>query len=486
MNIFHNSTIIMEALSLDDVLLVPGKSLLLPDDQISTETFLTKKIKIKTPFISAAMDTVTGHQMAIELARNGGLGIIHRNSSVEEQCRSVEYVKRHQSSMVKNPYTLKPNDTLEKVIEIYNEFNFTTIPVTDNSSKLLGLITERHIEDYKNNLKVKLSTIMVPFSEIVVAYGDTDVGAAHEIMKKKGKSRLPIIKSKKDKTLIGLYFKKDYDNISKFPNMSIDEKGRLLVGAAIGVGSDGFLRAQALIKAGVDVLCVDTAQGHSVGVIDIVKRIKLDYPKIQIIAGNVVTAQGARDLIEAGADAIKVGVGPGAICTTREMTGNGMPQFTAVLLVSQVTRAEGVPLISDGGIKSPGDIPKIIAAGADSVMMGSVFSGTDEAPGEIVTRSNGKFKIYRGMGSPEAMSVGISKDRYGLSGSFKKIAEGVSGLVPYKGSVQKVIDEYQGALVQSMRVYQGSKTIKELQTNPVFVKQTQQGKIESGTRVIMP
>ena len=269
--------------------------------------------------------------------------------------------------------------------------------------------------------------------------------------------------------------------------MAIDSKGRLLVGAAIGVGDEGFVRAHALIKAGADILCIDTAQGDSIGVVEIIQSIREKFPNTPIIAGNVVTEEGAERLIKAGADAIKVGVGPGAICTTREMTGNGMPQFSAILEVARATKKAGVSLIADGCIKTPGDVVKAIAAGASAVMMGSVFAGTDEAPGIIVEQGTSRYKVYRGMGSVEAMNEagGIGNDRYGLlSGIIKKVPEGVSGLVPYKGPVQDTINKYLGALVQSMRVYQGASNIAELQSNPKFVYQTQLGKVESGTRII--
>jgi IMP dehydrogenase len=323
-------------------------------------------------------------------------------------------------------------------------------------------------------------------SDLTVGNENTDMVRAIQLMKEKGgKKRLPYVDSQTG-MLLGIYFKKDIQDKEKYPNMAIDSKGRLLVGAAIGVGDEGFVRAQALIKAGADILCIDTAQGDSIGVVEIIQSIKQKFPNTPIIAGNVVTEEGAQRLIDAGADAIKVGVGPGAICTTREMTGNGMPQFSAILEVARATKKAGVSLIADGGIKTPGDVAKAIAAGASAVMMGSVFSGTDEAPGIIVEQNSGRYKIYRGMGSVEAMheAGGIGNDRYGLqSGIIKKVPEGISGLVPYKGPVQDTINKYISALIQSMRVYQGASSIAELQSNPKFVYQTQLGKIESGTRI---
>lgn len=477
------------AFTFEDLLLIPKYSGLSPTAPISTKTLLCRGIELNTPFVSAAMDTVTEAKMSIVMARNGGIGIIHRNCTIGKQCKEVIHVKRHQGDMVTNPMSLFSKSTVGDAMGIYEEFNFGTIPIVNEKKELLGLITERHLVDYKNNKYKLLSDIMVPFSELTFVYKNTDLEKAHEIMKEKGKKRLPVIKSEEDRTLVGIYFKKDIQNKFMYPNMSVDKKGRLLVGAAIGVGEDGFDRAQALIEAGADVLCIDTAQGDSIGVIDILKKIKDFNPKIPIIAGNVVTYEGALRLVRAGADAIKVGVGPGAICTTREMTGNGMPQATAIVEVRKaLLNHMDIPLIADGGIKTTGDVVKAIALGAKCVMMGSVFSGTDEAPGEIIEKGSGRFKVYRGMGSSEAMKAtgGLGNDRYGAQiGTTKKVPEGVSGLVAYKGTVQDILDKYLGALVQSMRVYQGAKDIGELQTNPQFKIQTAFGKIESGVRDII-
>ncbi len=478
------NSVISLGLTFDDVLLIPRYSGLKPEDAVITETNLCRGIKLKIPFISAAMDTVTGSNMAIVMARNGGIGIIHRNSSVGEQCKQVIHVKRHQSNMVTNPMTLTVDARLKDAIEIYKEFGFATIPIVDTEKKLLGLITERHLDDF-NDPELFLTKIMVPFDQLVLAFKDTDLESASTILIKEGKKRLPIVVSKDDRTLVGIYFKKDIKNKENYPNMAIDKKGRLIVGAAIGVGSEGFDRAKALISAGVDVLCIDTAQGDSMGVVDILIKLKKEFPKTPIIAGNVVSKDAAMHLINNGADAIKVGVGPGAICTTREMTGNGMPQFSAILEVSKATRSRNIPLIADGGIKTPGDVAKALAAGANSVMMGSVFSGTDEAPGDILEQGSVKYKVYRGMGSKEAMQSGggIANDRYLNSKLVKKIPEGISGLVAYKGTVQDVLDTYLGALVQSMRVYQGANNLDSLRNNAEFVQQTQLGQIESRTRI---
>jgi len=477
---------IPQGLTFDDVLLVPKFSRLRPNDEIVTRVRLCADLWLNTPFISAAMDTVTEAKMAITMARHGGLGIVHRNCSVEKQCDEVVQVKRHQGDRVTNPIVLHTDATMTDALEIKAKFGFTTIPIVDAANKLLGLITQRHIDDYGKDTEVLLTSIMVPLADLTVGNENTDMVRAIQLMKEKGgKKRLPYVDSQTG-VLLGIYFKKDIQDKEKYPNMAIDSKGRLLVGAAIGVGDEGFVRAQALIKAGADILCIDTAQGDSIGVVEIIQSIKQKFPNTPIIAGNVVTEEGAQRLIDAGADAIKVGVGPGAICTTREMTGNGMPQFSAILEVARATKKAGVSLIADGGIKTPGDVAKAIAAGASAVMMGSVFSGTDEAPGIIVEQNSGRYKIYRGMGSVEAMheAGGIGNDRYGLqSGIIKKVPEGISGLVPYKGPVQDTINKYISALIQSMRVYQGASSIAELQSNPKFVYQTQLGKIESGTRI---
>lgn len=481
-------------LSFDDVLLQPKLSNLGPEDNIETNIEIGN-IVLKTPFISAAMDTVTEAQMAIAQARHGGLGIIHRNCSIEEQEEQIRLVKRHQGNMVTDPITLGPDQTIQDALAIKAKHQFTTIPIVgefDHYQPLLGLITDRHLVDFSDH-KGPLSEIMVPFKELVLAYAD-EVFDPLQIMKTKGKQRLPIVKSKDDHTLVGLCFKKDFQNKDLYPNMITDKDGRLRVGAAIGVGDEGRKRAIALISAGVDLLCIDTAQGHSVAVGEIVRTIKKIKSDMPIIAGNVVTKEGAKFLIDAGADAIKVGVGPGAICTTRSVTGCGSPQFSAIMQVAAACDATPiyrndsrvfVTVIADGGIKETGDVVKAIAAGAHAVMMGSMFAGTTESPGETHEEGNMKYKVYRGMGSDEAMrdGAGIAKDRYGNSGSVvKKVAEGVSGFVPFKGPVKDVIDKFHNALIQSMRVYQGAKNIKELQTNPIFVQQTAMGRLESGIR----
>jgi IMP dehydrogenase len=473
-------------LTFDDVLLKPKFSRLRPDNEIVTSVRVCGNLWLNTPFISAAMDTVTESKMGITMARHGALGIVHRNCTVEKQCAEVFQVKRHQGDRVTHPIVLGIQATISDALDIKAKFGFTTIPIVDMDNKLLGLITQRHIDDYGKELKVLLTTIMVPLADLTVGDENTDMTIAMQLMKEKGgKKRLPYVDSETG-VLLGIYFKKDIQDKEKYPNMAVDSKGRLLVGAAIGVGDEGFARAEALIKAGADILCIDTAQGDSIGVVEIIQRIKEKFPDMPIMAGNVVTESGAERLIKAGADAIKVGVGPGAICTTRETTGNGMPQFSAILEVARATKKAGIPLIADGGIKSPGDVVKALAAGASAVMMGSAFSGTDEAPGAILEKGTARYKVYRGMGSVEAMheTNGIGNDRYGLnSGIIKKVPEGVTSMVPYKGPVQDAINKYLDALIQSMRVYQGVTNIAELQKDPKFVHQTQLGKIESGTRV---
>ncbi len=485
----HMQERITPAYTFDDVLLAPKHSVLKPDEFIDTSTWLCKGVRLNVPFVAAAMDTVTGRDMAIMMARNGAIGIIHRNCPIEVQCEKVMHVKRHQGNMVTNPMTLTESSQMKDAFAIYQTFGFATIPiVTQEHNKLLGLITKTHLEDYRENENKLLADIMIPFAELILVSNHTSLENAGKIMKEKRIKCLPIVVSEDVPTLVGMYFKKDIQNKEKHPSMAVDEKGRLLVGAAIGVGDAGFTRATALIEVGVDVLCIDTAQGDSFGVIDMLVRLKNVFPDIPVIAGNVVTTEGAQRLIDAGADAIKVGVGPGAICTTREKTGNGMPQLTAIMNVAQATKKASIPLIADGGIKTQGDVVKALAAGADSVMMGSVFAGTDEAPGEVIEENDGKkYKIYRGMGSKEAMQSqgGVANDRYLGVSQNQKVAEGVSGFVPYKGPVQSILDSYIQALIKSMLVYQGAKTIASLQENPTFVSQTQSGKFESAIRVIL-
>lgn len=484
------SLMITDAYTYDDVHLAPKYTNLGPYDEVSTETEFVKGLKIKVPLVSAAMDTVTDSNSALALARAGCVGVIHRNCTIAEQVAMVQQVKRHRSTMVSNPVTLPPEATIEQAMQLFAKAAFGTVPIVDAERKLLGIISKRRVEDFSDEPAKKVSEMMIPFDELHVAYENTDVNAARKLFKQTGKKRLPIIKSKTDHTLLGIYFKKDLDAVTKFPLMSLDTQGSYLVGAAIGVAEEGFERAEALIAANVDFLVIDTAQGHSQAVFDIIKKIKQLPKTVPVVGGNVVTAEGAEFLIDAGADAVKVGVGPGRICTTRAKTGNGKAQFSAVAECAEVCKRRGIPLIADGGIKETGDVVKALAVGAAAVMMGGIFAGTDEAPGETKTENGIKMKEYRGMGSPEAMKVNLANDRYGPSAlankkPAKKVAEGVSGWVVSKGPVQDVVDEYHGALVQSMRTYQGARTIAELQTNPVFTKITNAGQLESGVRVIM-
>lgn len=483
--------VVTDALTFDEVHLAPKYTNLGPDDDISTRTELLRGVYINTPFMSAAMDTVTGPKMAIALAKNGAVGVLHRNCSLEEQVNAVKQVKRHRKNMVTNPMTLSPETTISQAIEVFNDLEFGTIPIVDGKRTLLGLVSKSRVLDFQDEPDKKLVDMMTGFDDLYVAYKNTDIPTARAIMKQQGPKRLPIIESETDHTLVGLYFRKDLDTIDQFPNMSVDVQGGLLVGAAVGVGEEGFVRGCALVDAGADFLVIDVAQGHSQAVADVIQRIKAAR-NIPIMAGNVVTTKGAEFLIAAGADAIKVGVGPGAICTTREKTGNGKAQFTAIDHVRQATKKANIPLIADGGIKTTGDVVKALAAGANAVMMGSVFAGTDEAPGRTKHEDGIKYKEYRGMGSLEAMKDGNANDRYGVQAKsqaplkkFKKVAEGVSGWVISKGPVQDVIDDFLNSLIQSMRNYQGARTITELQTDPEFTRIGPAGQVESGTRLLL-
>ncbi len=473
--------VITEALTFDDVLLTPKYTDVIPTEEISTETEFVRGLKIKVPFLSAAMDTVTEAKMAKAMAKNGAVGVLHRNCTIAEQVAMVRDVKRQRSTMVTDPVTFLPTTTIKQAIKAFEGVDFDTVPIV-KGNRLLGLVSKSRVRDYADEPKKLVKNMMIPFKDLHVAYEHTDVGAAKKIMKQTGKKRLPIIKSKTNRTLLGIYFKKDLETMDKFPNMSLDVNGRFMVGAAIGVAREGYKRAVALLEAGVDFLVIDTAQGHSRAVASTIRKIKSTHPHAKIIAGNVVTKEAAQFLIDAGADAVKVGVGPGAICTTREKTGNGKPQFSSILDVAQATKPAGIPLIADGGIKATGDIPKALAAGADAIMMGSVFAATDETPGLVETIEDIRYKIYRGMGSAEAMKKGKARDRYGKLKGGKKVAEGVSGLIVCKGPVQDFILEYAQALRQSMGTYQGARTIKQLQIDPIFTRITNAGQIENSVR----
>jgi len=462
-----------KAYTFDDVLLVPRYSEILPS-QADIRTHLTQKIKLNAPLLSAAMDTVTESRMAIAMAREGGIGIIHKNMTPNQQVSEVRRVKLTENGIIRDPITISPDATIQDAEEIMRLYKIGGLPVVDNG-KFLGLVTNRDVR-FESNMSKKVCELMTAFDKLITAPPSVTLDEAREILHAHRIEKLPIVDGKK---LVGLITIKDINSVIEFPNASRDERGRLMVGAAVGVSSDTEERIEVLTKADVDVIVIDTAHGHSKGVIDTIKRVKLDHPGIQIVAGNIATAEATKALIEAGVDAVKVGVGPGSICTTRVIAGIGVPQFTAIVNCAKEASKHGVPIIADGGIRYSGDIVKALAAGASSVMMGSIFAGTEEAPGETIIYEGRKFKTYRGMGSIGAMKAG-SSDRYFQENSSpnKFVPEGVEGMVPYKGKVSEVFHQLVGGLKAGMG-YCGAATISELQEKAVFVEITSAGVKES-------
>ncbi|MBT1247802.1 MULTISPECIES: IMP dehydrogenase [unclassified Thermosipho (in: thermotogales)] len=455
-----------EALTFDDVLLIPGYSEVLPAD-VEVKTRLTRQISLNIPLVSAAMDTVTEAELAKAIAREGGIGIIHKNLSIEEQAHQVKIVKRTENGIIDDPVTISPDISVEEAEKIMAEYKIGGLPVVDESNKLLGLITNRDIR-FERNLKKPVKKLMTPVSDLIVANEGISLEEARDILHENKIEKLPIVRS--DGTLSGLITIKDIRSVVEHPNASRDKKGRLLVGAAVGTSEDTLLRVEKLISAGVDVIVVDTAHGHSKKVIETLVKIRENFPHISIIAGNVATAEATEMLIKSGADAVKVGIGPGSICTTRVVAGIGVPQLTAIFDCVNVAKKYDVPIIADGGIRFSGDIVKALAAGAEAVMLGSIFAGTEEAPGETILYQGRKYKSYRGMGSLGAMSRG-SADRYFQSKNQKFIPEGVEGMVPYKGDVKDVVYQLIGGLRSGMG-YVGAATIKELHKKANFIKIT--------------
>ncbi|RJQ23929.1 MAG: IMP dehydrogenase [Nitrospiraceae bacterium] len=460
-------------LTFDDVLLVPAKSDILPAE-VDVSTQLTRNIRINVPIVSAAMDTVTEARLAVSLAREGGLGIVHRAMSIDAQVVEVDKVKKSESGMIVDPITLGPEEKISKALAIMEKYRISGVPIT-KGKKLVGILTNRDLK-FETNLHKKASEVMTR-KGLVTAHEGITLDEAKEILHKHKIEKLPIVK--KDSTLIGLITIKDIEKREKYPNACKDSLGRLRVGAAVGVGKDAITRASALIRAGVDLIAIDTAHGHSKRVISTVRALREAFPEIEIIAGNVASADATRDLIAAGVSAVKVGVGPGSICTTRIVAGAGVPQLTAIKECSEVADAAGIPIIADGGIKYSGDITKAIAAGANSVMIGSLFAGTDESPGELVLFQGRTYKVYRGMGSLGAMEAG-SKDRYAQEGveSKKLVPEGVEGRVPHKGPIAASIYQLVGGLRSGMG-YCGCESIEELRRNARFVRITPSGLRES-------
>lgn len=468
------SKFLFEALTYDDVLLVPAYSEVLPRET-STASQLTSKIKLNIPIVSAAMDTVTEADLAIAMALEGGLGFIHKNMTIAQQAEQVRKVKRSQSGLILDPITLSVNSTVQEAENIMREFRIGGIPIVDANGKLLGILTNRDLR-FQKNMSVAVETIMTK-DNLITAPDNITLEKAEITLQKYKIEKLPIV-NKKGK-LTGLVTFKDIQKKKNKPNACNDTFGRLRVGAAVGVTPDILERIEALKNAGVDVISIDTAHGHSKGVMDAAKRVKKKYPSLEIIVGNIATGEAAKALAKVGADAVKVGVGPGSICTTRVVAGVGLPQLSAVYEASKALKGSGVPVIADGGIRFSGDIVKALAAGADSVMVGSLLAGTDEAPGEMIIYEGRKFKSYRGMGSLEAMEVG-SKDRYfqDVEDDIKKLVpEGISGRVPFKGLVSEVLYQMVGGLRAGMG-YCGAKNIETLK-KAKFVKITAAGVTES-------
>lgn len=459
------------AYTFDDVLLIPNKSEILPRD-VKTHTQLTKKIKLNIPLMSAGMDTVTESKMAIAMAREGGIGIIHKNMTIEEQAKEVDRVKRQENGVITNPIFLSEDHTLKEANELMGQYRISGVPIT-REGKLVGIITNRDLL-FETDFNRSISEVMTK-DNLITAPEGTTIDEAKEILKTHKIEKLPLVD--KDGYLKGLITIKDIEKARVFPNAAKDKAGRLLCGAAVGVSADMFQRVEALVKAQVDVITIDTAHGHSKGVLDAVKSIKEKYPELQIIAGNVATAEATRALIEAGADCVKVGIGPGSICTTRVVAGVGVPQFTAVMDCAEEARKYGIPVIADGGIKYSGDIVKALAAGASAAMMGSLFAGCEEAPGEMEIYQGRNYKVYRGMGSLGAMAAG-SKDRYFQEGNKKLVPEGVEGRVAYRGYVADTIYQLVGGIRAGMG-YLGARTLEDLYENAVFVIQTSAGLRES-------
>ncbi len=466
---------ILEGYTFDDLLLIPQYSEVLPHE-VDVSTWLTKKIKLNIPIVSAAMDTVTESRLAIALAREGGIGIIHRNLSIEEQAQEVEKVKKSESGMILKPVTVKPNNTVKEALEIMERYKISGVPVVDDNNKLVGILTNRDLRFIKPTDYHKPVSLFMTSQNLIVAREMVTLEEAEEILQRHKVEKLPIVD--KEGNLVGLITIKDITKRKKYPNACKDEIGRLRVGAAVGTGRDTKDRVDALVSAGVDVIAIDTAHGHSKRVIETVELIKSLYPDIQVIAGNVATAEGTFDLIKAGADAVKVGVGPGSICTTRIVAGVGVPQLTAIRWAYEVAKEYGVPIIADGGIKYSGDIVKALAMGAHSVMLGNLLAGTEEAPGETVYYQGRAYKVYRGMGSLGAMMSRRSTDRYGQEKLEKFVPEGIEGRVPYRGRLSDVVYQLVGGLRSGMG-YVGASNLEELRQKAKFVRITWAGYRES-------
>jgi IMP dehydrogenase len=472
---FLTNKFVAEGLTYDDVLLVPDYSEILPRE-VELSSYFTKNIILNSPIVSAAMDTVTEHRLAIAIAQEGGIGVLHKNMSIEDQATEVRKVKRSESGMIADPVTLNGNALIEDALHLMTENKIGGIPVVDTQKKLLGIVTNRDLR-FEKNFKRPIIEVMTPKAKVITAPYGISLKQAEVVLQNHKIEKLPII----DKTnkLVGLITYKDIIKIKVRPNACKDELGRLRVAAAVGVTFDTMQRIDALVEAGVDAVIIDTAHGHSKGVIDKLKEVKKKYKNLQVIVGNIATGKAAKDLVKAGADAVKVGIGPGSICTTRIIAGVGVPQLTAILEVANALQGTGIPLIADGGIRFTGDVVKALAAGAGTVMIGAMFAGTEESPGETIIFEGRKFKSYRGMGSLEAMQKG-SKDRYfqDAEDDIKKLVpEGISGRVPFKGSLAEIIYQIMGGLRAGMG-YCGAKNVNELQ-QAKFIRITAAGVKES-------
>ncbi len=471
----HNNKILGEGLTYDDVLLVPAYSEVLPRE-VSISTKFTRNITLNVPVLSAAMDTVTESAMAMAMAREGGIGVLHKNMSIEAQAAEVRKVKRSESGMIIDPVTLPKSATIGDAQNTMKEYSIGGIPIVDDNKKLIGIVTNRDLR-FEKNYKKSLSEVMTTENLVTVSKG-TSLGEAEIILQKNKIEKLPVVSN--DNTLLGLITFRDITKVTQKPIANKDSYGRLRVAAAIGVTADAIERTEALVNAQVDAVIIDTAHGHTQGVVVVLQDIKKRFPELDVVVGNIATADAAKFLVEAGADAVKVGIGPGSICTTRIIAGVGFPQFSAVLEVAEALKGTGVPVIADGGVRYTGDIVKAIAAGADCVMLGSLLAGTKESPGETIIYEGRKFKSYRGMGSVEAMKQG-SKDRYfqDVEDDIKKLVpEGIVGRVPYKGELLESMTQFIGGLRAGMG-YCGAKNVETLKESAKFVKITASGIKES-------
>ena len=473
MKSFLAEKVVSDGLTYDDVLLIPAYSEVLPRS-VELATRFSRNIRLNIPFVSAAMDTVTEAKMAIAIAREGGIGVIHKNMSIEEQARQVAIVKRAENGMIYDPVTIQRGSTVGDALRLMHEYHIGGIPVVDSNNILVGIVTNRDLR-FERGLDRPIAEVMT--GEGLITTTEVSFEKAADILQEHKIEKLPVVD--KDNHLVGLITYKDIIKVKARPNACKDASGRLRVAAAVGIAANTLERAAALVDAGVDALVVDTAHGHSQGVIDMVRNLKNNYPEIDIVAGNIATAEAAKALAEAGADAIKVGIGPGSICTTRVVAGIGVPQLTAVMDVCKALEGTGIPVIADGGIRYTGDIVKALAAGASSIMAGSLFAGVDESPGDTIIYEGRKFKTYRGMGSLEAMQQG-SKDRYfqdNVEDAKKLVPEGIAGRVPYKGTLAEVVYQMVGGLRSGMG-YTGSRSIDDLK-KAKFIRITNSGILES-------